>query len=1230
MTRRFQYCLFGILLTAKALCQEADEDFTLYTKQKGLSHNQVTGITQDSTGYLWVSTGMGLDRFDGSHFVNHSNVDSLSIPAAAVKGLTWLDNRRLVAFGRGMHIMDTYNHRCRNLFIPFVNSQYQFKFNGIKAVTSNKEGDLFVLTNSGFYHYNHDYNLVFRFDYYPIQQVDTAYFTFGRKFLWINQQKLIIVSAAGLYCYNTAQKQFKKMEPKDFPPLHSFLHYPDQKIDFYQPVKESLIVLDYDHGTIVYINLKENTITTTQIDNASFKKEFDYRSELIYASDTSFYLTGKLSGFYTLHVDRNSGKILFNPTKHLPNYYCKQLMIGRNQILWIATNRGLLKYNSFHSFARQSEVSWAVQDQFPNLAMQDICIFGNKIYVGTKGSAGLLEFNKEPLSFNKRIGVETIFRQPNGIFSIVHENKENVLLATNGPLCRLNTLTGKMTEVALENFDRLHGWVADLYKDNNQNIWIAAGKIYFYNTRQKKISILTQSGIPLEKIVWANKIQQDSEGNLWFAGHGLIRYNVQRQTFDRLINNFPYINMPDKQVNCFVADRNGNLWINSNDNGLICYNIQNGSFRQFTSKSGLPDNNIAAMVIIKNKLWMATLEGMACLDLSSFKITSFGEESGFPDQPVALNARFCYDEKGNKLYIGYSDRIISFDPDQIFAKKQSPRMFVESVVTPGHKRLAFPGNPIATPWQSGEMSVRIGTIDFFTANSQRFAYRIADNTDTQWQQLGTQNTFAISNLSPGHHLIQIKLVCSTNQWPEQIQEIEIILIPPFWKTWWFDLIIAFIGAFVLYGIFLWRTRIIRKKEQAKTHLQKLIADEYKNQFELEQISHYFSSSLIHKKNVEDVLWDVSKNLIGKMNYEDCMIYLWNKEKTKMIQKASWGPKGDPKAISESVFDVAPGQGIVGHVILTREPIIVPDTRKDSRYRVDDVARLSEICVPIIHDGELIGVIDSEHSEVNHFQKRDIKILTTIATLISNKIKQIESEQSLATKQREIANINYRLAEAQLQALQTQMNPHFIFNSLNSINRMILEDESQKASRYMSKFANLLRITLNQSKQAFTTLYENMEHLENYLSMEKLRFDDSFTFRITADKEIDTEEVLIPTMMIQPLAENAVWHGLIPKKGRKKLLIHFSKMDDDTISCNIEDNGIGIHQSEELKKLNRPLHHSVGINNLRNRIKILNEKFDAGCHLKIIDLNDIDRRKTGSRVVLSFRIINKLTYESNLS
>jgi sensor histidine kinase YesM len=204
-----------------------------------------------------------------------------------------------------------------------------------------------------------------------------------------------------------------------------------------------------------------------------------------------------------------------------------------------------------------------------------------------------------------------------------------------------------------------------------------------------------------------------------------------------------------------------------------------------------------------------------------------------------------------------------------------------------------------------------------------------------------------------------------------------------------------------------------------------------------------------------------------------------------------------------------------------------------------------------------------------------------------------------------------------------MNPHFIFNCLNSIKGMILNDERQKASRYLSKFANMIRTTLNQSKEIFTTLYENIEHLENYLVMEKLRFDDSFCFNVIVDEDIDKEEILIPTLMIQPLAENAIWHGLMYKTGDKELTIRFSRLDG-TISCSIEDNGIGIHRSEQLRKLSKSSHKSVGLNNLRNRIKIMNEKFDTGCTLQINDMQEIDNSRSGTRVVLRFKIItNKL-------
>jgi sensor histidine kinase YesM len=288
--------------------------------------------------------------------------------------------------------------------------------------------------------------------------------------------------------------------------------------------------------------------------------------------------------------------------------------------------------------------------------------------------------------------------------------------------------------------------------------------------------------------------------------------------------------------------------------------------------------------------------------------------------------------------------------------------------------------------------------------------------------------------------------------------------------------------------------------------------------------------------------------------------------------------------------------------------------------VDDAFRLSEVCVPIIHNDELLGVLDSEHHLPNYFSERDIKILTTIATLIGNKLKQIEADQSLEAKRLELANINEQLAEARLAGLQAQMNPHFVFNALNSIKRMILEGDNEKASRYLSKFAQMIRMTLNHSKEIFVMLDENIAYLKAYLEMEQLRFDECFNYSICTSENIDVTETPIPSMMIQPLVENAIWHGLMPSKIEKKLAIAFTQRENKII-CTVEDNGIGISQSQKLKEKNNPLHHSIGLENLQKRIKIMNEKYHMDCSLQINDSNGIDKNGRGTKVTLQFNLIN---------
>ncbi len=1214
--------LFILLLLLPATCIRgqdlSEKNFDHYTTASGMSHNVVNELAQDSTGYLWIATSSGLNRFNGSRFVQfHSNSDSVSLSTEDLIGMKWLDKYRLAVFTVGLHIIDTRTGKTHNLYIPYHNRQYQYKFNVILGVLGDEEGNIYVVSRSGFYHFDKNYQLVSRFDFYREDEVAVSHFFFGREVFDLDKKRLLISSIDGLYIYDKEKRKIKKMTADDANLMSGFLNYPYTHYTILQPKPGSFFILKSESDSLFYINTIENKKIVSLLPFVPERTEFHWRTKLLEVDDSTFYITGHSSGFYKMHFSPQSGTVKLFPHKYFQSYLCTSLLKDKDNNLWIATSRGLFRQNPQRSQVEVANLPPGIEDAYPNIGVDDIYASPDKIFAATRGNAGLFMFDKRSFQLQKQINFKHLDYRLNHIRAIAPAEGSTLLLGTLGPLLLYDPTSNKEKLLIPQKFNLPGDWVSDLYKDRKGDIWITATHIYRYDPIKKSFSL-----IPNHKQLLSIPfvITEDRDGNIWIAGHGLARYNTTLGKYDLLLDSFPFIKMPDKQVNALVIDQQNTVWFNSNNNGLISYDIASGKFRHFTRNNGLPDDNIASMIVVGNKLWIACYSAIACLDLQTLQIVSFGKEDGFPDMSIVKGARFFYDKEMNQLYLGFSTAIARFNPDDIFNKKSPPRTFIENVVINDQNNNFLPGKSLTTSWQHNEVKVTIGTINFSDGNSQRFAYRMLRDSNTPWTLMGSQSSFNISNLSPGKHLIQVKSFSPNNRWPEQIKEINIMVTPPIWGRNWF---IALMGALLLMLMYLfikWRTGVARKKEMVKTHIEKLKADDYKNQFELEQVSHYFSSSLAGKGTEDEVLWDVAQNLIGRMNYVDCMIYLWSEDKIKMIQKAAFGPKGNPEYISTQVFDVLPGQGIVGHVMQTHQPVLVNDTRTDPRYRVDDEFRLSEVCVPIIHNDELLGIIDSEHHQPNYFSERDIKILTTIATLIGNKLKQLESEHSLDAKRKELANINEQLAEARLSALQAQMNPHFVFNALNSIKRMILDKDNEKASRYLSKFALMIRMTLNHSKEIFVTLDENIEYLKAYLEMEQLRFDDSFTYSIHASENIDVAETTIPSMMIQPLVENAIWHGLMHARGDKKIKIGFSEQQNK-LTCTVEDNGIGIRQSEKLKESIRQPHQSVGLENLQKRIKIMNEKYDMGCSLEITDLNEIGKNGSGTKVVLQFNMIN---------
>ncbi len=214
------------------------------------------------------------------------------------------------------------------------------------------------------------------------------------------------------------------------------------------------------------------------------------------------------------------------------------------------------------------------------------------------------------------------------------------------------------------------------------------------------------------------------------------------------------------------------------------------------------------------------------------------------------------------------------------------------------------------------------------------------------------------------------------------------------------------------------------------------------------------------------------------------------------------------------------------------------------------------------------------------------------------------------RERRKAALQLQLSALEMKALRAQMNPHFIFNALNSIQECIVTKNTTTAHSYLSNFSKLVRMILENSERQFITLGDEIETLKLYLSLERLRFDDSFEYRITVDPGIDTSFVHLPAMMIQPFVENTLWHGLIHKKGKKELLISFRQQGSSLI-CLVQDNGIGRDNAALLKTSNQLKKHSMGMKITEERLQLL----ETGASISIDDLKDEEGRPAGTKVTI---------------
>ena len=247
------------------------------------------------------------------------------------------------------------------------------------------------------------------------------------------------------------------------------------------------------------------------------------------------------------------------------------------------------------------------------------------------------------------------------------------------------------------------------------------------------------------------------------------------------------------------------------------------------------------------------------------------------------------------------------------------------------------------------------------------------------------------------------------------------------------------------------------------------------------------------------------------------------------------------------------------------------------------------------------------------QRKNILVIGTVSALIALLV-----IGALLFRQNKL-RANQQKTELEQKQLRAQMNPHFIFNCLNSIQHFVVANDVKNANKYLSGFASLMRQTLENSKEGTITLSKEIAYLENYLALELMRFKDKFTASITCAEDIDTTAIKIPAMIIQPFIENAIRHGLCyltEKEGR--LEITFS-LKGANLFCEIDDNGIGREQSQKLKMVSDIVYESQGMELTRQRLALVSKSHGSDYTIEVIDKKSRSGEPQGTTIIIKFPI-----------
>jgi len=1207
MQRRLLLLPF-LFVTQFALSQARYNFFTIGTDQ-GLSNPNVWSINQDKYGFIWIATVNGLNRYDGHSIKQyfHNSADKHSI---AGNTTFWIfrDSDDEMWFACGADGLSRYNYASDNFeSLPAYDSaRKNNRYNSpVWRLGEDYQKRVYLSCGAACYRYD---KLSGKFeDLTPLFGKDWDY-GIG-KFFMQDKSLMWIATDNGLFRFNIAANKMEKI-PFDIEKMGygSASMYDVEMLDDH----EMLISMERA-GYVLFNTITNQFRPADKAYDPAFTRKLTQMGDVMKDSRGRFWISNSTFGLIE-YFPKDGHSISMKKELLYPYPYPEQegqgkaLFEDRDGNIWFGTStQGIVRFQPDLDFIQLFRRDYAQAHSLPDNYVTAFSHSGegNRTWIGT--AKGICEFDPLTNAYtNYPFSVDYRTAFPGAFIRKMIQVKDTLFVASQLGLSMYDRRRQAFKEFHSDSENKSSIDFSLFDNDIRNIIALKPGELLLSGSRLARFYPATghcyashnSPGDTLYQFRDVSVVRLDSARHVLWLGlqpGRLYSYDLATQKATR------HFYRPSADTTNEIAffdmstDTQGNLWM-ATSKGLIVYDPA----RRTSNLTILPKGSGNILNVVCPGIyytWFSTLNEVGRVNRQTKKTEIFSLSTLLPNTGI-VSGSMQEDSEGN-LWIGTNQGYCVLNTDNFISNTtlHLPHL-VNFKVFDQVKHFGLPYQDlerIDLLYGENFFSFDFSSFNFQNIQGTHYSYML-EGFDKDWNYT-KENSGSYTNVPPGSYHLLIRSSNISGGWDLMKQKLVIRVHPPFWLSAWF----AAICVALLMAISVWLFFRFRRM-QLKKNINKTID--------------YFANSVYGENSVNEICWDIARNCISQLQFEDCVVYLLDENKGMLIQKAAYGPKNPKGHEIINPIEIQTGKGIVGTVAVTGKPLIVADTSGDNRYIVDDEKRLSELCVPILHDGRVIGIIDSENSRKNFFTEDHLKALATIASISANKIAEAQAEAYAKENELKLLEINKMLAESQLMALRAQMNPHFVFNCLNSIQECIVTHKYGEASKYLNKFSKLFRMVLNNSGRNLVVLDEEKEVLQLYLQLEEMRFEQSFSWEMNVDDELETDEILIPSMLLQPYVENALWHGLMHKPSGRKLIITFTKVSEDLFRCIIDDNGIGRKKSFELKEQQSKAkrHESKGLQISRDRLEILyRQGYNAG--LQIIDKEDAAGESTGTTVII---------------